>query len=104
MNKYGQAALFGRGTPSQRKSCPRGTFLGLCQEGLVKGIEPGAYTRSHKNKRYAVDAVAVLRQHSELARDPQALWREVLAGEAKVHNEQMNVVVALWSSGLIRMG
>ena len=96
-------AIFGWGTPSQRKGCPKGAFLGLCEEGLVKGIEPGKYTRSKKNKRYAVDAVAVLGRRPELAQDLQCLWVEVLAGEPKTHNQQMNVVIALWNSGLIRM-
>ena len=38
---------------AQKKGCPRGAFLGLCQEGYVKGVNPGVYTRSRKNKDYA---------------------------------------------------
>ena len=29
--------IFGRGTASQSKGCPRGAFLGLCEQGLIKG-------------------------------------------------------------------
>jgi hypothetical protein len=35
---------------SQEKNCPKNTFLGLCEEGLVKGIPQGNYTKSIKNK------------------------------------------------------
>jgi hypothetical protein len=93
--------LFGRGTPAQRKGCPRDAFLGLCEEGLVKGIEPGDYTRSRKSKGYAVDAVTVLERRPSLADNQNRLWSEVLAGEPKQHNSQMDVVTTLWSSGLI---
>jgi len=95
--------LFSKGTPGQRKGCPRNAFLGLCEEGLVKGIEPGDYTRSQKNKRYAVDAVAILQRRPSLAGNQNRLWSEVLADEHKKHNSQMDVVIALWNAGLIRV-
>lgn len=31
---------------SQVKGCTKGTFLGLCEEGLVKGIPKGNYTKT----------------------------------------------------------
>ena len=96
------AKIFGEGTSSQRKSCPKDAFLGLCEEGLVKGIEPGSYTRSRKNKGYAVRAVSILKQRSSLTNSPGGLWNEVLRGEPKKHNSQMDVVIALWKSGLIQ--
>ena len=34
----------------------RGAFLGLCEEGLVKGIPAGKYSASKDNKQYAVRA------------------------------------------------
>jgi hypothetical protein len=33
--------LFGAGTAGQGKGCPRDAFLGLCEEGLIKGIPKG---------------------------------------------------------------
>ena len=95
--------MFGWGTSSQRKGCPRDAFLGLCEEGLVKGIESGDYTRSQKNKRYAVDAVAILQRHPSLAGNRNRLWSKVLADEHKKHNSQMDVVIALWNAGLIQV-
>jgi hypothetical protein len=53
--------IFGKGTSSQKKSCARDAYLGLCEAGLVKGIRPGAYTTSIQNKRYAIKAVQLLR-------------------------------------------
>jgi len=128
MNKYGNAAinatqmfnndaakspqdawsqstieLFGANTPAQKKGCPKNAFLGLCEEGLVRGIPKGTYTyRSNSlNKTYAVDAVKLLKVNSELASDRNALWNEVMEGVKKSQNSQMDVVLALWESGLI---
>ena len=47
---------------SQEKSCPKNAFLGLCEEGLVKGIKKGKYTKSVKNKNYALQAVEILKK------------------------------------------
>lgn len=93
--------IFGEGTSSQRKGCPKDAFLGLCEEGLVKGIPRGKYTNSIKNKDYAVRAVAILKNNPSLASNTIALWKCVLRGIDKQHNSQMDVVTALWNNGLI---
>ncbi|MFO0798324.1 MAG: hypothetical protein U0804_12675 [Gemmataceae bacterium] len=93
--------LFGSGTTGQMKGCPRDAFLGLCGEGQVRGIPPGQYTRSKKNKTYALKAVELLAIKPELADEPGALWEVVMAGEDKNPNCQMDVVAALWREGLI---
>lgn len=87
--------------PAQRKGCPRAAYLGLCAEGFVRGIERGNYTRSVLNKRYAVDAVKLLRSDPSLAKNTQTLWRRVVNGASKVENSQIDVVIALWERGLI---
>ena len=88
------------GTPGQVKGCPQNAFLGLCEEGLVKGIPRGQYTRSIKNKQYAVNGFTVLKRKPELASKPRVLWDEVMKGEKKAHNSQMDVVTALWEQGM----
>lgn len=93
--------VFGWGTSSQVEGCPCGAFLGLCEEGLVKDVPRGVYTRSRKNKRYTVDAVAILRRSPWLVADPRALWSAVTRGERKTHNSQIGVAAALWNSGLL---
>ncbi|MEK4059564.1 MULTISPECIES: DUF6979 family protein [Paenibacillus] len=95
--------LFGANTPAQRKGCPKNAFLGLCEEGLVRGISKGNYTYKSDslNKTYAVEAVRLLRGNPELANDRNSLWKEVMQGVKKSHNSQMDVVLALWASGQI---
>ncbi|MDO9592600.1 MAG: hypothetical protein Q7I98_05320 [Erysipelotrichaceae bacterium] len=93
--------IFGKGTASQRKACPRGTFLGLCEEGLINIVEAGNYCRSQKNKDYAVKAVEILKHNPELANNKNKLWDKI-AGSCKAQNNQMDVAIALWERGLIR--
>lgn len=94
--------LFGAGTPAQKKGCPKGAFLGLCQVGYVTGIPKGDYTRSEKNREYAVAAAALLAAEPQLADNWPELWKRVLKGDSKQHNSQMQVVIALWQYGLLR--
>ena len=49
------------------KGCPKDAFLGLCEAGLVKGVPKGNYTRSRKNKEYAIKAVRILEGYPALA-------------------------------------
>jgi hypothetical protein len=91
---------------SQNKGCPKCAFLGLCEEGYVAGIPSGMYlTKANSlNKQYAVAAVRELQRSplmaAEVATTPKELWRRVV-GNHKRHNSQMDVVLALWQSGLI---
>ena len=126
MNKYGQAAIkavdlieskrantpetawematieiFGAGTSSQSKGCPRSTFLSLCETGSVKGIQSGVYTSAKQNKGYAVKALELLVDDPSLSNDSKILWTKIQGGIEKKHNSQMDVVLALWTEGLI---
>jgi hypothetical protein len=85
---------------SQKKGCPRSTFLGLCEEGLVKGIPKGNYTKSIDNKAYAIRAVAILKQNKHTTITPKELWDKLELGD-KRSNSQMDVVLALREHGLI---
>jgi hypothetical protein len=93
------AELFGEGSSSQNKGCPRSAFLGLCEEGLVKGVPRGQYTRSKKNKEYAIKAVNYLQKNPNIVISPESLWKMI--GPEKQHNNQMDVVVGLWDMELI---
>jgi hypothetical protein len=42
--------LYPTSPSARKKGCPRGAFLGLCEEGLVKGIPAGDYTASKDDK------------------------------------------------------
>ena len=85
---------------SQKKSCPKSAFLGLCEEGFIKGISKGKYTRSIDNKAYAVKAIDILKQNTQTTFSPKELWEKLELGD-KRHNSQMDVVLALWYEGLI---
>ena len=88
----------------RKKGCPKGAFLGLCEEGRVIDVPSGSYTKSKLNKDYAVRAVRLLRSNPHLANDVTQLWGEVMPGgdnENKRHNQQMDVVIALWNAKLI---
>ena len=122
MNKYGQTAvkavqnyknsysiteIYSRAAKeifdtksSQEKGCPKGTFLGLCEEGLVKGIPKGNYTKSVKNKEYALQAVQILKRSPTKTFTPIELWLALNLGDKK-SNSQMDVVLALWNNNLI---
>lgn len=111
MNLYGKAllpaerwqsavqSLYPSAIPAQKKAGPRGTFLGLCEAGLVKGIAGGDYSAGSRNKDYAVAAVALLKAgtHTTVTQ----LWAAVTQPEIKAHDAQMDVVLALWKNSLI---
>ena len=92
---------------SQEKSCPKSTFLGLCEEGSIVGIVPGSYIEKDNdkcNKAYAIEAVRLLIEDSSRRVNVTALWRKVMqnvGGLNKAQNNQMAVVVALWNKGEI---
>lgn len=84
----------------QNKSCPKGAFLGLCEVGLVRHIKTGKYSKSIKNKEYALTAVKELQilEKPEVITASQ-LWRKI--GKTGKHDGQMDVVLSLWHSGYI---
>ena len=91
--------LYPTSSSARKKGCPRGAFLGLCEEGLVRGIPAGRYTASKDNKDYAVRAAALLTAGTQRW-STSALWKAV-AKPAKTHDSQMDIVLALWNNGLI---
>jgi hypothetical protein len=85
---------------ARKKNGPRGAFLGLCEEGLVKGISTGSYTNPTDNKAYAVRAVALLAEGTQHW-SKSALWQAATEGVEKPESGQIDVVLALWNNGLI---
>lgn len=88
---------------SQGKVCPRGAYLGLCEEGAVSGIPRGDYCKANKNKEYALTALRLLKQDDSRFPDEKRLWQAVMEGEEKKtsHQQQMDVVLSLWRARLI---
>ena len=92
--------LYPTSLTARKKGCPRGAYLGLCEEGLVKGIPPGHYTTSKNNKAYAVRAAALLAEGRQ-GWSTSSLWQAVTNDPEKAHNSQMDVVMVLRKNGLI---
>ncbi len=93
--------IFGKNTYAQRKGCPKGAFLGLCEFGLIEGVQVGSYTGSNDNKLYAVKAVKALKENPVLINDIDLLWIKATGNKNIKHNSQMDVVISLWNEGLI---
>lgn len=94
-------------TSSRAKLCPKRAFLGLCEEGLVKGIPKRTYFTDSCSwsKPCAVAAIALIRVDSKLLRlNPTALMKKVcqqLQILPRQHEGEMDVVLALWNCGYI---
>lgn len=96
--------IFGSTSTRHRKACPRSTFLGLCEEGLIKGVSETHISkrlRNQTNKGHAIDAINLLRDNPFLFSNPRELWKLLMNGDPKSHNFQMDVVTALWNHELI---
>jgi len=94
---------FGRGTNLQKKGCPKGAFIGLCEQGMIKGVPIGSYTDSLENKRYAVLAVKILKEKPELLENKDKLWVEITEGKSIKQNNQLDIVLSLWNKNYINM-
>ncbi|WP_406795781.1 MULTISPECIES: DUF6979 family protein [Brevibacillus] len=86
--------LFGAGTHGQKKGCPKGAFLRLCEEGFIRGIEAGKHTKSLDNSAaYALQAAELLVKEPTLSQSPSILWKAI--NVLKSHNSQIDVLISL---------
>lgn len=121
MNKYAKVALMvvsdcaGKANPDVRTSwsnainvlnaydegCPKVAFIGLCSEGMIKGIPASTYgyKREAKNKRYAVDAAKLLLCGHDL--DVSSIWEKV-TDKKIVHHGQIDIVISLYQAHLLQ--
>ncbi len=98
--QHAMETLYPTSVTARRKSSPRGAFLGLCEEGLVRGIPAGHYAATRDNKAYAVHAVALLAEAAK-SWSTGSLWKAVTHPADVAHRSQMDVVLALWKNGWI---
>ncbi len=90
------ARLYPTSPSARRKGGPRFAFLSLCEAGLVKGIPPGQYAPSNKNKAYALRAVSLLNAGTH--KTVTTLWAEVTDGEPIPH---VSGTIARWYSPVV---
>ncbi len=93
--------IFPESETSRNKGCPKGTFLGLCEDGLVTAVAAGNYTKSTKNKEYGIKALELIKKHPHLTEDQMKLWK-IVVGDSKAHNYQMDVVISLYNRNNLR--
>jgi hypothetical protein len=80
--------VFILGSASQLKGCPKSSFLGL-------------YGSEGKNAEYAKLALEYLKSNPDNDVTPGELWSIIMEGTHKKHNQQMDVVLALYKEGLV---
>jgi hypothetical protein len=68
---------------------------------LVVGIPVGTYIGSSLNADYAIEAAKLLQSDGSHADSATGLWRLIVSPPSKKHNQQMDVVLALWRKHLI---
>jgi len=93
--------VFPNSISSRKKSCPKNSFLGLCEDGYIINIMEGKYTRSEKNKDYAIKAISLLSDNPRLTE--KELWELVIDEPNKKYNYQMDVVKTLWDNRYIKL-
>ena len=94
--------VFPNSVSAQEKGCPKSTFLGFCEEGLIPGAPPGSYTRSVLNKEYGIRGLEAVREDPSLLDDDHRLWEIASNGSGISSNYQMDVLRGLWNRHLIR--
>jgi len=85
---------------TRNKGCPRAVFLYLCQEGKISGVPRGEYTTGVKNGKYAIKALRLIKEDASWADNKTKLWTQV-AGSDRSHNQQLDVLLALFDKGYI---
>ena len=93
--------VFPNSISSRNKGCPKNSFLGLCEDGYIVNVMEGNYTRSEKNKDYAIKAISLLSDNPRLTE--KELWKLVIDEPDKKHNYQMDVVKTLWDNKYIKV-
>ncbi|NLD46886.1 MAG: hypothetical protein GX660_06760 [Clostridiaceae bacterium] len=86
--KKASCEIFEPGSSSQKKGCPKNTFLGL-------------YGGQGINAEYARKALNYLRSNNISEIEPEELWIIINEGTKKAYNQQMHVVIAMYKAGLI---
>jgi len=90
-----------------KKGCPKNAFIGVCEMGLIKGIQGIPNVELSKNGKYAVTALRLIIKNPQLYTNMSGpdLWREVLKEchleTSKNYNQQMAVVLTLWNNNKI---
>jgi hypothetical protein len=89
---------------SRDKPCPRGAFLGLCGGGHIPGCSKRSAFLRNTNGDYAVRMLRAIQKDESLLGDRERLWKAAIGRGRDSPSEQgqIDVVVSLWTAGLIQ--
>lgn len=94
---------------TQKKQCPKHAFVDLYYHNKLKLIHdiPNHSNYPSQNGKYALMAVELIKNQPQLASNKRQLWHETLSAlncyTGTAHNGQMDIVIALFNAGLLRM-
>lgn len=104
-----RAVYSGRQLQNQlQHTCPKWAFSGLCQDGELTGVPAGRapVALERESARYAREVLRALREEPGLAADKPMLKRRIFGKQGedgyRTPNDEVEVVLALWDSGLVR--
>lgn len=104
-----QVNYSGKQLVNQRKhTCPKLAFLGLGHAGHIRGVEGGSAPQSETSNSasYALKALDELRRNPDLAHSKadlkESVFRDPEAGTRRTPNGEIEVLLALWESQLVR--
>ncbi|MBK5071772.1 hypothetical protein I2492_01910 [Budviciaceae bacterium CWB-B4] len=97
-----QVSKFTSSKSSIEKSCPKCTFLGLCEEGLVVGIPKRKYLDlGNKNKNHAIMLYRIFKKKSELSSCELHKLYVIERGASLTNNGQADILVSLYKENLL---
>jgi len=84
------------------KGCPRGVFLTLCSEGLIKGIPRGNYgDRLGKNYEHTLQVMKRLDFQATDFKYKKTVWDKLDIPNKPSHNGHIDVIHALYEKDML---
>lgn len=93
--------LFSDETQSRTRKVAKDTFLALCEEGKIVGINLCKTNCSKQTKKEVLNLLKLIKHHPIMSNLPQGLL--AISPSGKLKKGQLSVIVALWNNGLIRV-
>ena len=86
------------------KVCPRGVFLTLCSEGLIKGIPKGNYADGiRQNREHTLAIMNTLDFENTDFKYKKSVWDKLNIPDKPNHNGHIDVIHALYEKNLLKI-
>lgn len=84
---------------SRDKSCPKGTFLTLCEIGAIKDVKAGINGKRSPERRNLTKCLYDALMKDRSLRDRKSeLWSEACQGKKMTQNNEIDVLIALYEN------